>query len=102
MTAELAVWIVVAVAIVLVGLWPVLSRRASRRGGSGWTVESARSRIAELEDRLDVPDLPEPARARAERLLLLAGAALAQGGRKAPDRAGRWAQAGLDALTSDA
>ena len=95
MTAELVVWIVVAVAIVLVGLWPVLTRDRGPRASS-LTVEAARARIAELEDRLDAPDLAAPARAGAERFLLLAGAALAEGGRKAPDRAGRWAQRGLD------
>lgn len=97
MTAEWVVWIVVAAAIVLVGLWPVLTRHGARRT-STWTVDAARARIAELEDRLDAPDLADPVRARAERFLLLAGAALAEGGRKAPERAGRWAQRGLDAL----
>lgn len=98
MTTELAVWIVVAVAIVVVGLWPILARRRAPRRGPQRTVDDARSRIAELEDRLDSPDLPAPARAAAERSLLLAGAALAQGGRKAPERAARWAERGLDAL----
>ncbi len=98
MTAELAVWILVALAIVVVGLWPVLTRNRTPRPDPRWTVETARSRIAELEDRLDLPDVPEPARAKAERSLLLAGAALARGGRKAPARAGRRAEAGLATL----
>lgn len=98
MTTELVVWIVVAVAIVVVGLWPVLTRNRKPRGEPRWTVAAARSRIDELTDRLDEPDLPVPARAKAERSLLLAGAALAEGGRKAPQRAARWAQSGLDAL----
>ncbi len=91
-------WIVVAVAIVPVGRWPLLTRTRAGRDPS-WTVDAARARIAELEDRLDAPDLPAPARAGAERFLLLAGAALTEGGRKAPDRAGRFAPRGLDALT---
>lgn len=98
MTTELVVWIVVAVAILIVGLWPILTRNRAPLRAREWTVDTARSRIAELEDRLDSPDLPAPARAKAERSLLLAGAALAEGGRKAPERAARWAQNGLDAL----
>ena len=98
MTAELVVWSVVAVSIVVVGLWPLLTRNRQPRTDPRWTVETARSRIAELEDRLDLSDVPEPARAKAERSLLLAGAALAKGGRKAPARAGRWAEVGLAAI----
>lgn len=98
MTAELAVWIVVALAILVVGLWPVLARSRAPRTDPRWTVAAARSRMAELEDRLDRPDLPDQARAKAERSLLLAGAALAKGGRRAPARAGRWADSGLTTL----
>jgi hypothetical protein len=98
MTAELVVWSVVAVSIVVVGLWPLLTRNRQPRTDPRWTVDTARSRIAELEDRLDLSDVPEPARAKAERSLLLAGAALAKGGRKAPARAGRWAEVGLAAI----
>lgn len=100
MTAELVVWLVVAAAIVVVGLWPVLARHRSPRSESEWTEAGARSRIAELEDRLDAADLPAAARATAERSLLLAGAALAEGGRKAPQRAARRAEQGLAALRS--
>ena len=74
MTAELVVWLVVAAAIVVVGLWPVLARQRSARTEPEWTAAAARSRIAELEDRLDAADLPAAARAKAERSLLLAGA----------------------------
>lgn len=98
MTAELWVWIFIALAIVLVGLWPVLARNRRPQADETWTVETARTRMAELEDQLDLPDLPEKSRSKAERSLLLAGAALAKGGRKAPVKAGQWAEAGLTAL----
>lgn len=100
MTAELVVWLVVAAAIVVVGMWPVLARQRSARTEPEWTAAAARSRIAELEDRLDAADLPAAARAKAERSLLLAGAALAEGGRKAPARAARRAEEGLSTLRS--
>lgn len=92
------VWIVIALSIVLVGLWPVFTRNRGPRTDSTWTVETARTRMAELEDQLDLPDVPEKSRSKAERSLLLAGTALAKGGSKAPVRAGQWAEAGLAAL----
>lgn len=102
MTAEIWVWIAIALAIVLVGLWPILTRNRRPKSDPTWTAEGARTRMAELEDQLDLPDLPEKSRSRVERSLILAGAALAKGGRKAPARAGQWAEAGLTALRNSA
>ena len=56
MTADLAVWIVVALAILVVGLWPVLARsRAPRTRTRGGRWQLPGRRMAELEDRLDRP-----------------------------------------------
>lgn len=98
MTAELWVWIAIAVAIVVVALWPVVARRRRPAGDRTWTEELARTRIAELEDELDRIEVAPPARAKAERSLLLAGAALAEGGSRAAQRAGRHAESGLAAV----
>jgi hypothetical protein len=95
-TIELWIWIALAVAVVVVAAWPLLARR---RSGRSWTADAARSRIAELETALDRPGHSPAARAKAERHLLLAGAAMAGTGRRAADRAGRWADSGLAALT---
>ena len=100
MTAELCVWIAIVVAIVVVGLWPLLRRRFGRdpaedRHESQWTETLARTKIAELEAALDRVDMPDDSRAQGERALLLAGAALAGGGRKAAAKAGRLAESGL-------
>lgn len=98
MTAELWVWIAIAVAIVVVAVWPVLARRRRTVDSPLWTEELARARIEELEAELDRIEIEPKARAKAERLLLLAGAALAGGSEKAPSRAGRHAEAGLAAI----
>ena len=96
MTLEAWIWIAIAVAVVVVAAWPLLRRRGP--AAARWTADAARSRIAELEAALNLPDLDPAAREKAERHLLLAGAALAGTGRHGPDRAGRWAESGLAAL----
>lgn len=98
MTAELWVWIAIAVAIVVVALWPVLARRRKAIDSPVWTEDLARVRIGDLEAELDRIEVEPGARAKAERSLLLAGAALAGGGGKAAGRAGRHAEAGLAAI----
>jgi hypothetical protein len=94
-TVELWIWIALAVAVVVVAAWPLLARRRVRRN---WTADEARSRIAELETALDRPDHTPAARAKAERHLLLAGAAMSGSSRQAARRAGTWADRGLAQL----
>ncbi|MTD17242.1 hypothetical protein GIS00_25250 [Nakamurella sp. YIM 132087] len=96
MNVELLVWIVVAVLIVVVALWPVLRR--NRRRGSAISEVEARALIENLENALDGSGVDPRARRKAERNLLLAGAAMSGTGRGRADRAGRWAKAGLRAL----
>jgi len=99
MTAELWVWIAIVVAVVVVGLWPLLRRRVGAARAEEteprWTETLARTRIAELEAALDRIDIPVDRRAKGERALLLAGSALAGGGPRAAAKAGRLAESAM-------